>query len=50
MLDILDFVVAHDLENLTAGVGGPQDATVLATAADVTSRLGGLEILRADTV
>ena len=43
-------VVAHDLANLTDGVGGPQDATVLATASDVTARLGDLQVLRAGTV
>ena len=45
-------VVAHDLANLTAGVGGPQDATVLFTPQDVMSDLtgGGLQVVRAETV
>ena len=43
-------VVAHDLANLTDGVGGPQDPTVLPTAADVTAALGDLHVLRAGTV
>lgn len=43
-------VVAHDLANLTGGVGGPQDASVLPTAADVVSSLDGLEVRRAGTV
>jgi len=44
--------VAHDLENLTAGTGGPQDPTVLATAEDVAAVLvaAGLEIERAGQV
>ena len=43
-------LVAHDLANLTDGVGGPQDASVLPTAADVVARLGALDVLRAGTV
>lgn len=35
------FLVAHDSTNLTEGTGGPQDADVLYTAADVLSDLGG---------
>jgi SAM-dependent methyltransferase len=44
--------VAHDLENLTAGTGGPQDPAVLATADDVAAELvdAGLEIERAGQV
>lgn len=34
-------VVAHDLENLTKGVGGPQEASVLFTADDVLSDIDG---------
>lgn len=37
-------VVAHDTTNLTDGVGGPQDARVLMTAADVLADLDGLAI------
>jgi SAM-dependent methyltransferase len=33
------FVVAHDSTNLTEGTGGPQDASVLYTAADVLDDL-----------
>ncbi len=34
-------LVAHHLDNLTAGVGGPQDAAVLFTEADVLADLRG---------
>ena len=34
------FLVAHDTTNLTEGTGGPQDASVLLTAADVLDDLG----------
>jgi SAM-dependent methyltransferase len=46
-------VVAHDSANLTDGTGGPQDARVLYTAADVThdlTDLPGIEITRAERV
>lgn len=45
-------VVAHDLANLTEGVGGPQDATVLFTPQDVLADLAGagLQVVRAETV
>ncbi|MGH8980713.1 MAG: SAM-dependent methyltransferase [Acidimicrobiales bacterium] len=45
-------VVAHDLENLTAGVGGPQDPTVLSRSADVVDDLAGtgLTVVRANQV
>jgi SAM-dependent methyltransferase len=45
-------VVAHDLANLTEGVGGPQDAAVLFTPQDVTSAVAGagLQVVRAETV
>lgn len=36
-------VVAHDSTNLTEGVGGPQDPTVLYTAQDVLTDLAGLD-------
>ena len=45
------FLVAHDSTNLTEGSGGPQDARVLYTAADVVADLGATcEIVRAERV
>ena len=43
-------VVAHDLENLTAGHGGPQDPDVLTTPEGVAGDLRGLVIERAERV
>jgi SAM-dependent methyltransferase len=45
-------VVGHDSSNLTDGTGGPQDARVLYTAADVAADLTGtgLVVERADAV
>ena len=46
-------VVAHDSANLADGTGGPQDARVLYTAADVAHDLDdvpGVQITRADRV
>jgi SAM-dependent methyltransferase len=45
-------LVAHDSRNLEHGHGGPKEASVLCTAADVVADLGGsdLEIERADLV
>jgi SAM-dependent methyltransferase len=45
-------VIAHDLANLTEGVGGPQDATVLFRPQDVLSDLAEakLDVIRAATV
>lgn len=45
-------VVAHDSTNLTAGVGGPQDASVLYTAADIEADIAGagLVIARSEAV
>ncbi len=43
-------VVGHDLLNLTEGVGGPQSAEVLFTAADIEKNLTGLRIERAERV
>lgn len=46
-------VVAHDSANLTDGVGGPQDPSVLYTAADLVSDLrdqDGLTVERAEPV
>lgn len=46
------FVVAHDSTNLTEGTGGPQDPSVLYTAADVLDDLTGLDfdVVRAERV
>ena len=44
------FVLAHDTANLIAGYGGPKDATVLYTAADVVPELGDLLVERAESV
>jgi SAM-dependent methyltransferase len=45
-------VVGHDSENLTAGIGGPQDAEVLFTADDVVASIegSGLLVERAERV
>jgi len=43
-------VVGHDLANLAAGHGGPQDPAVLFTPADVAADLADLEIVRAESV
>ena len=47
-------VVGHDLANLTEGIGGPQDPTVLFTPGDVVDDLAafgrGDEIIRAEQV
>ena len=45
-------LVAHDTTNLTEGVGGPQDASVLMTAEDVLGDLAGhdVEVVRAERV
>jgi SAM-dependent methyltransferase len=45
-------VVGHDLANLSHGVGGPQDAAVLCSPADVAADVApaGLQVQRADTV
>jgi SAM-dependent methyltransferase len=45
-------VIGHDSTNIADGVGGPQDATVLFTAADVVADLSGagLVIDRAEAV
>jgi len=45
-------VVGHDLANLSGGVGGPQDPTVLCRPADVVADVepAGLQVQRADTV
>jgi SAM-dependent methyltransferase len=43
-------LVGHDLENLTRGVGGPSDPTVLLTPDDVAAELPGLVVERAERV
>jgi SAM-dependent methyltransferase len=43
-------VLAHDTTNLTDGHGGPKDASVLYTAADVLPALGDLVVERAESV
>jgi SAM-dependent methyltransferase len=43
-------VLGHDTTNLTHGHGGPKDAAVLYTAADVVPALGDLVVERADAV
>jgi SAM-dependent methyltransferase len=45
-------VIGHDLANLSGGVGGPQDPTVLCRPADVVADVepAGLQVQRADTV
>lgn len=42
--------VGHDLDNLTHGVGGPQDPAVLAGVDELTVMLDGLEIIEAKQV
>lgn len=42
-------VVGHDRANLTGGVGGPQDPTVLYTPEEIVAELDGLRIRRAET-
>ncbi len=46
------FLVGHDSTNIAEGTGGPQDPSVLATAADVLDDLAGLdvEVVRAERV
>lgn len=43
-------LVAHDLTNLAAGVGGPQDPAVLQTPNQVAAALPGLRIQKAERV
>jgi SAM-dependent methyltransferase len=43
-------VIGHDLTNLTEGVGGPKDSTVLYTAESVVAELNGMRIRRAERV
>jgi SAM-dependent methyltransferase len=44
------FLVGHDLRNLTDGVGGPSDASVLYTPDDIVAELPGLEAEKAERV
>jgi SAM-dependent methyltransferase len=43
-------LVAHDLANLAAGVGGPQDPAVLQTPDQVAAALPGLRVQKAERV
>ncbi|MEV1290057.1 class I SAM-dependent methyltransferase [Micromonospora sp. NPDC049679] len=43
-------IVGHDVANLTAGVGGPQDAALLHTPEAIVAPLDGLDVTRAATV
>jgi SAM-dependent methyltransferase len=43
-------VVGHDLANLSDGVGGPQDPTLLYSPAAIAAELPGLSIVRAERV
>ena len=43
-------LVGHDLQNLTAGVGGPSDPDLLSTPEEIASELTGLEIEKAERV
>jgi SAM-dependent methyltransferase len=43
-------VLGHDTRNLTDGYGGPRDASVLFTPADVVASLDDLVVERAETV
>ncbi len=43
-------IVGHDLENLTAGHGGPQEPSVLYTPEGIAAELPGLTMARAQTM
>lgn len=43
-------VVAHDLDNLVQGYGGPQEPSVLTTPESVVEVIGDLRVLRAERV
>ena len=43
-------LVGHDTKNLTEGVGGPSDPTILHTPEDIVHELPGLEIEKAERV
>lgn len=42
------FLVGHDPDNITKGVGGPQNPALLYSAEDVVRQIGPLEIVRAE--
>jgi SAM-dependent methyltransferase len=44
------FLIAHDLENLSRGYGGPRSGSVLYSPAMIQSALAGLRVLCAETV
>jgi SAM-dependent methyltransferase len=46
----LILVIGHDRTNLTEGVGGPQDSSVLYSPDDITPLLDGFDITRAERV
>jgi SAM-dependent methyltransferase len=43
-------LVGHDLTNMTDGVGGPSDPSVLYTPDDIVAELAGLEVEKAERV
>jgi 2-polyprenyl-3-methyl-5-hydroxy-6-metoxy-1,4-benzoquinol methylase len=43
-------LVGHDLTNLTDGVGGPSDPSLLCTPDEIAGELPGLEIVKAERV
>lgn len=43
-------VVGHDRSNLIAGVGGPQDPSILFTPEEIVSDLDGLDVVRSERV
>ena len=43
-------VVGHDRSNLVDGVGGPQDATVLFTPAEVAAELTGFSVVKSEVI
>lgn len=42
--------IAHDIDNIKTGVGGPQDPTLLPTMAEITSALKGFSIENAGVI
>jgi SAM-dependent methyltransferase len=44
------FLIGHDRRNLAEGYGGPKSETVLYGPDDVTSAIGDLSVIRAETV
>ena len=42
--------LGHDLKNLTEGVGGPSDPSILVTPDELADELPGLEIEKAERV